>query len=75
MFLRVAACLFAVVMSVWLCIAQQGDDCPKRTVINNGVCRDANGNDCSQRDSQTPVCYDFDPQYTEEAAKAKERCV
>ncbi len=77
MFLRIAACLFAALMFVGCCMAQHGDDCPKRSVINNGVCRDANGNDCSQQESQPLVCNDFDPQYTEEAAKqrSRERCV
>jgi TonB family protein len=70
MLLRITTFLFAAVLLMATGAAQQPEDCPKRTVINNGVCRDANGNDCSQREAQPLVCYDFDPQYTEEAAKA-----
>src|SRR6185369_12170227 len=70
MLLRIASYVFAVVMLVGVCAAQQVDDCPKRTVINNGVCRDAKGDDCSRREPQPLICYDFDPQYTNEAAKA-----
>jgi len=49
--------------------AQETSECPSRTVINNGVCRDKNGADCSHQ-SQSRICYDTDPQYTHEAAKA-----
>ncbi len=63
----------AVLVAFWVpvCNAQQQSDCPPRTVINNGVCRDENGNDClSKMKSESPVCYDVDAQYTDEAAHA-----
>jgi len=51
-------------------IAQKRPDCQPTTVINNGVCIDKNGKDCSGRESQTHICYAPDPQYTQEALKA-----
>jgi TonB family protein len=52
--------------------APEPSDCPPRAVINNGVCIGKDGNDCSKQ-AQSRICYDADPQYTDEAAKAKIR--
>jgi TonB family protein len=71
MLLRITTFLFAAAFFVEIGAAQQQEDCPKRTVISNGVCPGTNGNNCAQQESQPLVCYDFDPQYTEEAAKAR----
>jgi TonB family protein len=49
---------------------QDESACPQRTVINNGVCVDKNGKDCSKREAHSRICFDPDPQYTEDAANA-----
>jgi TonB family protein len=55
--------------------AQPQADCHPIAVINNGVCRDETGNDCSkdaiERGSQ--LCVAPDPQYTSVAEKAQIR--
>jgi TonB family protein len=51
--------------------AQKRSDCQPTTLINNGVCIDRNGKDCSSREAQTRICYAPDPQYTQEALMAK----
>ncbi len=50
--------------------AQEASDCPSRRVISSGVCVGKDGNDCSKREREALVCYDANPQYTDEAAKA-----
>jgi len=50
--------------------AQEASDCPARRVISSGVCIGKDGNDCSKREREALVCYDIDPQYTDQAAKA-----
>jgi TonB family protein len=66
-------CRVAVVLAisalVSLASAQKPSDCPPRTVINNGVCIGKDGTDCSKQ-AQSSICYDAEPQYTDEAAKA-----
>ena len=57
-----------------LCVAagaQKRSDCQPTTVNNNGVCIDKNGKNCASHDAQTLICYAPDPQYTQEALKAK----
>ena len=49
-------------------MARDESDCPSRTLINNGVCRDKNG-DCSKQ-LRSRICYDTEPRYTDEAVKA-----
>ncbi len=56
-----------------LCVAagaQKRSDCQPTPVINNGVCIDKAGKDCSSRETQTRICFAPDPQYTQEALKA-----
>jgi TonB family protein len=66
-----AVALSVVLGSLWVAaVAQEQSDCPPRTVINNGVCIGKNGKDCSKREAQSRICYDPDPQYTDQAAKA-----
>ncbi len=50
--------------------AQEESDCPRQRVISNGVCIGKNGSDCSKPQTQSRICYDAEPQYTDEAAKA-----
>ena len=52
-------------------VAQGEPDCPTQAVISNGVCIGKNGSGCSKLQEQSRVCYEPDPQYTDEAAKAK----
>src|SRR4051812_3098764 len=54
-------------------VSGAGQDCPARTVINNGVCIGARGEDCSPREATSRICFDPDPQYTDAAAKAQVR--
>jgi len=53
-----------------VCAAQHQSLCPPGTVINSGICRDQDGNDCSSRESQPLVWYQVELQYTEQAAEA-----
>ena len=61
--LAVALVISALVLTA---AAQEASDCPPRSEINNGVCRGKDGADCSKR-LQSTICYDTEPQYTDEA--------
>jgi len=72
--MKLSVITITVTLLTWmavLAVAEDDPDCPKSTVINNGVCRDNEGKDCSTRESQSPVCFSPDPTYTEEAAKER----
>jgi TonB family protein len=64
--LAVALVVAALVLTA---AAQETSDCPAHSEINNGICRDKDGADCS-KEHQPTICYDTEPQYTDEAAKA-----
>jgi TonB family protein len=64
------AVLLLFLLAVAFAFAQDESDCPQRTVINNGVCVGNDGKDCSKREAQSRVCFDPDPQYTEQAANS-----
>jgi TonB family protein len=57
-------------MLLAVCMGQEQWNCPPRTVIYNGVCSGKDGKSCTPTEAQSPVCYDFDAEYTEAAAKA-----
>jgi len=65
--MRTAALLLVLSTLLAVCGAQGQSACPPRTVINNGICIGKNGN-CTAA-LQSAICYDPDPQYTDEAAK------
>jgi TonB family protein len=50
-------------------VAQEKLDCPPQTIINNGVCIGEKGNNCRTK-LQSLACYNPDPKYTNEAARA-----
>ena len=64
--LAVALVISALVLTA---ASQEASDCQPRSEINNGVCCGKGGADCSKR-LQSTICYDTEPQYTDEAAKA-----
>jgi TonB family protein len=66
---RAIALFLAVTSLLAVCVAQEKLDCPPQTIINNGVCISEKGNDCRTK-LQPLTCYDPDPQYTDEAARA-----
>jgi TonB family protein len=63
---HLVAVVFAIGALVMPAATQEAPDCPARTVIRKGCVSKDN---CSSQ-SESPVCYDVDPQYTDEAAKA-----
>jgi TonB family protein len=68
--MRRTVALSLTISFLWIAAtAQEQSDCPPRTIINNGVCIGKNGKDCSKRDVQSRICYEADPQYTDDAAK------
>jgi TonB family protein len=64
--------VLAITTLVLPAAAQQASDCPPRSLINNGVCIGKHGNECSKQ-AQSRICYEADPQYTDEAAAANIR--
>ena len=68
---RAIALSLAVGLLRVVAVARDQSDCPRRPVINNSVCIAKNGKDCSKQEAQSRICYDPDPQYTDDAAKAK----
>jgi len=69
---QAVAVVLAISALVLPAAAKEPSDCPPRAVINNGVCIGKDSNDCL-KEAQSLICYDADPQYTDEAAKANIR--
>ena len=62
--------MFALSALVVQAVAQEESDCPHRTMAGSGVCIGKDAGDCAKQQAQSPICYDAEPQYTDEAAKA-----
>lgn len=74
--MRMAQILLSTTLLIATCTApldaEQTTDCKPIEAINNGVCRDKEGNDCKEREFKLSpkLCEAPDPEYTSEAAKA-----